>query len=459
MITNTEEAVMDHDTRPGKDVDEQAVTSPPLDDPQEVILLLHLIEVAHKNQKTPGQAWARLQRTRIVEGGNEQGFKVFHVDLETNRATITEEWAGVETARQTMALDALPSEPEGESPPTPPPDEGPKEPAFYWLPFRARRPSAGGDLRRWVQERAEEDVPNLSVLPRRIRLFRGGLQEVLDLPRPFAPGVAPGTGATLRSLSGRPGVDRRFVEGWFADDEGRGTAWVLDVGSDVAGCWFATRPFERRPGSVGMWTGDWSQRTGLGLDPVSLSLLAIVKPPLGEKAIAVGEPMQVNPPEIGMTGGTLPPTEPVPSTAEGVAERVGRDYESRFYGGTLDEGARLTVFRGREWEAWMLKGRFPMGLDDVVRAISARGDRPTSLALVQVGVVPLEGDAFRALVTQGEAQGRRFTRAMLIRTAPDGTITGHRIVVRDDGVIGEQGWMGVAPPEDMTLFTLGAGEA
>lgn len=428
-----------------------------LHSPQESVMLVQLHERAQKNPQKPGHAWGRIQGSRTIGGRNEEGVKVYHVDLNTNRLTITEEWAGRETARKTVALDADDGV-EIPSGPTAPPDPGPTTTTFHRLPFRAADLLPEAELREWVMERAEKDVFGLSVLPRRIRLVGEGFQEVVALPQPFAANVASGTGATLRTLSGRPGVERRFVEGWFGSVDGRGTAWILEVGEDQE-WWLAMRTFDRRPGMIGRWTSAWSQRAGAGLDAVSSSLRVVVDPPPDEKPIAVGQPTPPAAPELGMFGGTLPPADGVPATAEAVADRVGRDWEANLPLGKSPEGPRLTVFRGHEWETWHIDGDFPMGIDDMIRAISARGEPPTSLALVRMGVLEFQGDAYRALVTEGEAQGRRWTRAMLIGLAPDGTVMGHQIVIRDHGEVGDDGWIGVAPITEMSLFTLGSGEA
>ena len=428
-----------------------------LHSPQEIVMLVQLAERAHKNPQTPGQAWGRIQGTRTVDGRQEEGVKVYHVNINTNQLTITESWAGQETARRTLPLDA--SErvefPQG---PTPPPDPGPATPSFHRLPLRGADLFPEEELREWVLERADQDVLGLSVLPRRIRLVGERFQEVLGLPQPLAANVAPGTGATLRALWRRPGVERRFVEGWFGSVDGRGTAWVLEVGDDEE-WWLAMRTFERRPGMIGRWTSAWTQRAGVGAASVSSSLRAVLAPPEGERPIAVGKPTSPDQPELGMFGGTLEHAEEVPATAEAVADRVGRDWEANLPLGKSPEGARLTVFRGREWETWHIEGEFPTGLDDLIRAIAARGEPPTSLALVRMGVLPFEGDVYRALLTEGEAQGRRWTRAMLIGMAPDGAVVGYRIVVRDHGEMDDDGWIGVPPDTEMSLFTLNSGEA
>ncbi len=421
-------------------------------------MLVQLAERAQKNPQKPGEAWGRIQGSRTVGGRTEEGTKTYHVDLNTNRLTITEEWAGRETARQTVALDDASRAVEFPAGPTAPPDPGPPTPSFHRLPFHAADLDIEAELREWVMERAEQDVFEHSVLPRRIRLFGARFQEVVKLPQPSAANVAVGTGATLRELSRRPGVERRFVEGWFGSVDGRGTAWILELGDDAA-WWLAMRTFDRRPGMIGRWTSAWSQRDGHGPEGLNSSLQRVLAPPDDERPIALGQPRPPDEPQLGMFCGTLQPTEEVPTTAEAVADRVGRDWEANLPLGKQPEGPRLTVFRGHEWETWHLDGEFPMGLDDMIRAISARGESPTSLALVRMGVIEFEGDAYRALVTEGEAEGRRWTRAMLIGMAPDGTVRGYRIVIRDHGEVGDDGWIGVAPITEMSLFTLGSGEA
>jgi hypothetical protein len=160
-----------------------------------------------------------------------------------------------------------------------------------------------------------------------------------------------------------------------------------------------------------------------------------------------------------MFGGTLQPGEDAPSTAEAVADRIGREWEAKVPLGQTPDGTRVTVFRGSEWETWEFTGEFPMGIDDMVRAVAARGEPPTSIAVARTGVLPFEGDVYRALLTDGEAQGKRWTRGFLIRMGLDGTVLGHRIVTRNHGDVGDDGWIGVPPITDLSLFTLGAGEA
>ncbi len=434
-----------------------------LESPQDGIILAQLSENASKNPKKPGEAFGRIPATRVRNGKTEAGFKVYHVDLNNNRVTITEEWAGSETARRTTALDELGDllDAHAQDRAVRLPDPGPLTTTFYRLPFRAADPDFPDELLAWAKESAEADVGNLSVLPRRIRLFGEGFVEVATLPRPFAAGVAPGTAATLAALASRPGVERTIVEGWFASGEGRGTAWILDLGqpSDGATSWsLAQRAFERRPGNIGIWTSAWFNSAGTGSGSLQQALRPILVPPPGEAAIPLGTPATPPQGEVAMCFGTLPPGDQPPTTADDVALRIGRECEATMHTEPL-EGARVTLFRGSAWETWLLKGEFPMGLDDMIRAIAARGEPPTSLALVRMGVIPCEGEPYRALVTDGETQGRRVTRGMLIRFGPDGTVLGHRLVGRIHEPPGHNGWIGVPPVTDMSLFVLGAGEA
>lgn len=433
-----------------------------LDSPADGVLLAQLWENAAKNPKKPGEAFGRIPATRMRNGKTEPGFKVFHVDLNNNRMTITEEWAGSETARRTTALNEVGElfEKHAEDRAVSLPDPGPTTTTFYRLPFRAAELSPDDELRDWAKERADEEVQLLSVLPRRIRLFGEGFQEVATLPRPFGADLAPGTGSTVRALQGRHGVERCIVEGWFASGDGRGTAWILEVGPPADGqqWWLTMRAFDRRPGNIGIWTSAWFNSAGSGTASLQQTLRPVLDPPSGASAIALGTPVSPPQAEVAMCFGTLPPADLPPTTAEEVALRIGRECEATLHT-EPPEGARVTLFRGSAWETWLLKGDFPMGLDDMIRAISARGETPTSLALVRMGVIPCEGDPYRALVTEGEAQGRRVTRGMLIRYGPDGTVLGHRLVGRIHEPPGHNGWIGIAPITDMSLFVLGAGEA
>lgn len=98
-----------------------------------------------------------------------------------------------------------------------------------------------------------------------------------------------------------------------------------------------------------------------------------------------------------------------------------------------------------------------MGLDDAIRALSARGEAPTAEVVVKMSMSTSEGEPPRALVTQAEAQGRRHTRALLIRMTPDGSVNGHRVVSRDDGAV--TGWIGVALVANLASFMGGPAEA
>lgn len=429
-----------------------------LNSPDETIMLVQLVERAQANQIQPGHSWAKLEGSRVVSGRTEAGMKLLHVDLQANTLTITETWDGKETARLTVALAST----EG-APATvglvPRPEPGPDTPTFWRLPFRgADFLVDDDDARDWVMERASADGAELSVLPRRIRLIGPGFQEVVHLPKPFAPDVAPGTAATLHALSRRPGVQRRFVEGWFGVESGGGTAWLLEVGQDGS-WWFAMRAFDRLPGLIGLWTTDWFQREGTDTASLPAPLRPLLVAPVGEAPIDVGEPRPPEAPNLGMFLGTLPASEAVPATAVAVANRVGRDWELTLARAGSHPGPRLTVFRGRDIEAWVLDGDFPTGLDDVIRAICARGETPASVALTRMGVVPRGDVAHRALITEGEAQGRRYARALLLHIGADDTILGHQLVAQDRGEVGDDGWIGVAPLTDMTLFTLNSGEA
>jgi hypothetical protein len=428
-----------------------------LHSPDEDVRMVQLGESAERNPHIPGQAWTRFEGTRVVDGRTVKGVKVFHMDLAAEKLTVTEEWDGVETARKTIPL-GVPSIPTGSQGPVSPPDPGSNQPGFFRSTFLSAELYPEDELRQWVMERAAKDVFEGSVLPRRIRLFGEGFQEIVNLPQWFAPGVAPGTGATLRALATRPGVERRFVEGWSAGIDDRDTAWILEVCEDGA-WWFATRPFDRRPGQIGLWKGAWAEQTDVDPDAIADPFRAICVPPDGEEVIDVGEPRRPEAPEIGMFCGETLPANQVPSTASDVAAKVGRIYERDLQTGMGSGEVRVVVFRGVEWETWRLIGEFPMGLDDVIRAIAARGEPPTSIALARLGILPFDGDAYRALITDGEVQGRRFTRALLIMMDATGSVIGHRIVGHDHGEVGDDGWIGVAPITDMSFVLPGAAEA
>jgi hypothetical protein len=426
--------------------------------PHESLLVLQLQQQARDNPQRPGHAWGRLTGKREVDGREERVLKVFHVDLERQRLTVTEERDGVETARKTIDLAALHATPTDDSTPPNAPDPGPAEATFERLPFHAAELLPEDELRNWLCSEAEDEVKGASVLRRRLFLFGDGFQEIATLPEAFAAGIAPGTAATLAAISRRPGVERRFVQGWLDGTDGAGTAFVAERLED-GGYWLAVRPFRRRLGMMGTWTADWSAREGTDLAEVPAELRPALVPAAGEVALELGTPKPPDAPSLGMTGGPLADGEVPPSTAEAVAARVARDWEPKVPAGEAIDGARIVVFRGREWETWEVEADPPMGLDDLIRAICARGEEPASLAVVRWSIITLEGQSVRALLTTGEAAGRRFTRALCVQLAPDNTPTRYRLAGSDHGVVGDDGWIGVPPITEMSLYIPGAAEA
>lgn len=420
--------------------------------PQETLILVQLCERARKNPERPGEAFGRISGTRTREGRVEEGAQTFHVDLNAGLVTITETWDQVATGRRVLPLAAM-VEPPPEQAPIPAPPPGPEEASFHHQPFYSADLLPLHLLREWAMKRVDEDLGRLSALPRRIRLFRGHTQEIATLPHPMAPELAPGTGATLRALRTGRRAERALVEGWSATEPGAGVVWIVEEEED-GGFWTAARPFERRPGMLGVWTGPWTEERGAE-DPILRALSRADEP-----AIPLGAPKPLPEPEIGMFFGELPPSETPPDSAEAVCQRVGIQYEAKLFTEPLEEDeARLTVFRGHQWETWVLKGKFPMGLDDTIRAIAARGETPGSLGLTRTQIIYFEGEVYRALTTTGEAAGRRITRALLSRVGADGAVLGHRIVQHDHGAPGHDGWIGVEPVSEFSLFTLNAAEA
>ena len=128
-----------------------------------------------------------------------------------------------------------------------------------------------------------------------------------------------------------------------------------------------------------------------------------------------------------MRPGVFPDELPLPDAASGWAQFLGQDFERGFASGGLRfEGVRAFVVRGRDFEHWELNGEFPMGLDDMLRAVCARGEVPQALVVARLQPVFHEGEPYRALVTQAECAGKRASRALLMMMDAAGTVEGLR---------------------------------
>ncbi len=166
-------------------------------------MLAQLSENASKNPKKPGEAFGRIPATRTRNGKTEAGFKVYRVDLNNNRLTITEEWSGSETARRTTRLNELgdlrAQYPDARAVRLP--DPGPATATFHRLPFRAADLDIDDELRdganRHRRRRAARRVPQMA---RRRRARAVGLRHEGDADR-AAEAVLAGRSPGIR---GRP---------------------------------------------------------------------------------------------------------------------------------------------------------------------------------------------------------------------------------------------------------------
>jgi hypothetical protein len=254
------------------------------------------------------------------------------------------------------------------------------------------------------------------------------------------------------------GVVRSFREGEITVDvDGtRHRAVVTLEWSFVTGRWWtARRRIGTNPVQIGVFHGEWEEREGEGLDALDEAL----RPWVDDHGVELLETAQTGftpkaqvPLEYGSTTlNRLPPPEPavyadIIANMRDQALKTEAPYPFEIYG-----------FKGVEMEWFVLSDAPPVPLDDLVRAIAARG--PADVVAVRyLGVAELDGESHRAVFCAVECAGRRLDRVLALKHGPDGAIVAWQALYQDRGPVGPEGcWLGVAPARDVDVFALGPG--
>ncbi|MEQ1569737.1 MAG: hypothetical protein ABMA64_29145 [Myxococcota bacterium] len=255
---------------------------------------------------------------------------------------------------------------------------------------------------RWaLQQVTDEVVRAASVRPRLVVLCDDHVED-LDLSSAEGDPLA-----AFVALADRRGVEHRLLWG-HVEEGGTAVAWAFGARTDAErSFWFATRPFRRLPGGLGSGETSWDVSRGVDLDGVVGPALALHRP---------GPPLQLlpaEPPPMPMLTFRIDPAPPGaeipadPVAATNVVNQTGEEQRAVLHG--LD-GVGVFVFRGRDLERWHVLGEVPMGLDDLVRAICARGPAPSAVATIRVDVFAHAGTVYRAVRSVGESAGTRFER-------------------------------------------------
>ncbi len=316
-------------------------------------------------------------------------------------------------------------------------------------------------VRLWLLALAAMRVIQEGRLAPGLRFLTGAIHEHVDLSD-LSEVDEPYIGWFFRELGRRPGVIRSFREGEMTlpeDDEGtrRRAAVVLEI--DVANdrYWLAWRHVGEKALRVGVVHGDWTESEGsvADLGPPFSDWLASGEVERGEVRESESD---VELPDV-MAGFAELATEPVWTPAE-LAEVVGRvcDHDLVHHGLV---GILVLVLRGRTVEKWLIEGRLPCSVDDVVRSIVRLGECDATV-LVLAGVARVDGVDHRAYVATIECRGQRGQRIVPLHVESDGRITAPRALYRALPTPGVgEGWIGVEPGVVLQLapFTAPGGTA
>ncbi len=412
--------------------------------PDEQALFAQLWELAAKNKQFPGTAHIRMAASHR-ETGLPVGVKNYHLDLNRHLLVAVEEHDGRVTARKTVELNQTPTAPDTRPPAL---DPGPAEASFQREAFTAADLDIEEELRDWAMNAIDEMLPGLAAVPACVGIFRPRQQDAFAPAQPLFPANAARMGTTLARLRQRPGVVRAMAEGWLDTGEPAGLAFVLEPLADE-GWWLATRPFVRRAGPIGEWTGPWHAVEGTGPAQLPMALRSLRWPLAAALPYETGEPKVVESQENEVACGDLPPDQKLPATAEEYAALAAFPFERDVIANKGVHSPRVVVFRGRSWERWNLDGHLPTDLDDMVRNICRHGPQPDAVVLVQFGVVPVDGAVLtKCLLSMAEHADARFTRAMEIRADSTGQVSSVRYL--NASWVDDDRWIGVAPITELT---------
>lgn len=260
--------------------------------------------------------------------------------------------------------------------------------------------------------------------------------------------------ATFDRLATRSDVEHRIAWG-SVEGGGEHVAFVFGAANDeVRSWWLAVRGFRRLPGGLGSQETSWELTLGVAHASADGPLAPLRRP---------GPPLELLParpvpfPEIGVRVDDVPANAEVPGDAVATTNVLCELGEEATAMRDRPDGVLVVVFRGRTFERWRLIGEIPCGLDDLVRAICARGPTPAAVATLCVDLFEYEGRLHRAVKTTGEAGGIRFERilAMLFAEGDGDQPSQLQYFGSTPADVGTDGWIGVAPVSALEWFDRG----
>jgi hypothetical protein len=435
--------------------------SVPTDPQREDRFVAHLLSQAglpHNGGRARGEVEVKVPGPN---GATRVGIRSLEVDLGANTLTVTESWDGRETARKSCRLDQLPSQQKpGLFAPRPPKREaGPVRPV--------RRPPDGlathdpAAVQARILERAETEITTTGALAERIVLVCDHHLEELSVADARAVHRDGSALYTLAALAGRPGVNVRILMGELEPVGAVRTGFFLGIleGDPEGRFWFAKREFRILGGRIAS-RGSWDVSDGLHWGGDWHELPRHLRTPRAPWAWlpATSVPM----PTLHCRLHTLP--APVTGPAEKFAAAAAGIQEYDAWTKGLD-GTHVFAFRGREVEQFVVRGENPVGIDDLCRALAARGEPPDAMATMALGTFHDKqlDQITRAVFTIAEAGGQRYQRILAMHWAPGARPDDPCKEMRYWGSVPEdvsgRGWIGVAPVTELDLFPLSAGDA
>jgi hypothetical protein len=329
------------------------------------------------------------------------------------------------------------------------------------LPLFDLDPHDAAAARAWRLRSIEHEVSLTGALPLRMVLVGVGVQRIGHLELRLEPKIELEHAALFSMSAAQPDVVRAYREGELTVEEadGRYRAVVTLEYAHATGRWWTAR---RRVGTnqvaVGVFHGEWVEEEGVGLESLDERLREWVD----TTGITLGESsheLTPNPtmPELLCGMATLNGQPPL--DAKVFAEIVGNMVDAQL-AREYPTGIEVFAFKGREVEHFLVRGQVPFPIDDLVRAIAARGPAD-AVALRYPGVAEIDGESHRAVFCAVECAGRRHDRVVALKF-DQGKPVASRAFHQELGPVGPDGcWLGVQPKNaEVTLFVMGtAGQA
>lgn len=317
-------------------------------------------------------------------------------------------------------------------------------------------PHDAAAARAWRLRRIEHEVTLTGALPPRMVLVGVGVQRLGHLEPRLEPDLELQHAALFSLAAQQPDVVRAFREGELTVEEGDGRYRVvvtLEYAHATGRWWTAQRRVGTNQVAVGVFHGEWREREGVGLEALDERLREWVDTggiQLGEATHELTPDPTI--PELLCGIATL--NAQPPPDAKVYAEIVGGMVDPEL-AQRLPTGLEVFAFVGLEVHHFLVRGALPFPIDDLVRAIAARGPAD-AVALRYPGVAEIDGESHRAVFCAVECAGRRHDRVVAL-ALEQGRPVALRAFHHDVGPVGPEGcWLGVAPKNaEVTLFLLG----